>query len=169
MIYLVQVAGTEVRVEISADGVRLDGRPISASLTAVDGGARYDLRLGSAVHRVVARAEEGRGQYRIESGGVRLLAEAIDEHTRAMQALSAATMRPTGPSPLKAPMPGLIVRVTVQPGDRVDAGQGLVVMEAMKMENELRATAPAIVRAVHAVPGQAVEKGTLLVELGDPG
>jgi pyruvate carboxylase subunit B len=63
-------------------------------------------------------------------------------------------------------MPGLIVRVTVVPGDRVEGGQGVVVMEAMKMENELRApgSGAAVVRAVHAQPGQAVEKGALLVE-----
>jgi biotin carboxyl carrier protein len=62
-------------------------------------------------------------------------------------------------------MPGLIVRVAVKPGDEVRAGQGLVVMEAMKMENELRAVAAGRVKAVQAQPGAAVEKGALLVEL----
>ncbi len=62
-------------------------------------------------------------------------------------------------------MPGLIVRVNVKVGDPVEAGQGLVVMEAMKMENELRATGPGIVSRIEAQPGSAVEKGTLLVEL----
>jgi pyruvate carboxylase subunit B len=62
-------------------------------------------------------------------------------------------------------MPGLIVRVQVQPGDRVQPGQGLVVMEAMKMENELRAPATATVKAIAVAPGQAVEKGALLVEM----
>jgi pyruvate carboxylase subunit B len=50
-------------------------------------------------------------------------------------------------------------------GDEVAAGQGLVVMEAMKMENELRAPAAGTVKAVHAAPGTPVEKGTVLVEL----
>jgi pyruvate carboxylase subunit B len=62
-------------------------------------------------------------------------------------------------------MPGLIVRVNVSVGDRVEAGQGIVVMEAMKMENELRATAAGTVRSVNATSGTAVEKGALLVEL----
>ncbi|MBX7119599.1 MAG: acetyl-CoA carboxylase biotin carboxyl carrier protein subunit [Gemmatimonadaceae bacterium] len=61
-------------------------------------------------------------------------------------------------------MPGLIVRVQVAAGDAVRAGQGIVVMEAMKMENELRAPADGTVRAIHAVPGTAVEKGAVLVE-----
>ncbi|MCU0635442.1 MAG: biotin/lipoyl-binding protein [Gemmatimonadaceae bacterium] len=166
MIYLVDVEGERIAVTIATDGVLVDGRPVAATLQRVDGGARHALRLGDAVHRVVARADGGRGQYIIEVDGQRTRAEALDEHARAVQALSASTARPTGPTPLKAPMPGLIVRVTVSVGDRVDAGQGLVVMEAMKMENELRATAPGVVQAIHAMPGQAVEKGALLVALG---
>jgi pyruvate carboxylase subunit B len=62
-------------------------------------------------------------------------------------------------------MPGLIVRVNVKAGDKVHAGQGIVVMEAMKMENELRATAAGTVKSVEVVPGTAVEKGALLVAL----
>ena len=61
-------------------------------------------------------------------------------------------------------MPGLIVRVSVAAGDSVQAGQGLVVMEAMKMENELRAHGAGTVKAVHVEAGKAVEKGTVLVE-----
>jgi pyruvate carboxylase subunit B len=62
-------------------------------------------------------------------------------------------------------MPGLVVKVMVAVGDQVQAGQGLVVMEAMKMENELRAISAGVVRQIHVTPGTAVEKGTLLVEL----
>jgi pyruvate carboxylase subunit B len=62
-------------------------------------------------------------------------------------------------------MPGLIVRVNVSVGDRVEAGQGIVVMEAMKMENELRATAAGTVWSINVTSGTAVEKGALLVEL----
>jgi pyruvate carboxylase subunit B len=62
-------------------------------------------------------------------------------------------------------MPGLVVRVAVAPGDQVAAGQGVLVMEAMKMENELRAAAAGTVKAVKVSPGTAVEKGTVLIEL----
>jgi pyruvate carboxylase subunit B len=62
-------------------------------------------------------------------------------------------------------MPGLVVRIHVAVGDAVVAGQGLVAMEAMKMENELKAAGAGTVRAILVEPGQAVEKGTVLVEL----
>ena len=62
-------------------------------------------------------------------------------------------------------MPGLIVRVTVNAGDVVRMGQGVVVMEAMKMENELRAPANGTVKQVLVAPGNAVEKGAVLLEI----
>jgi pyruvate carboxylase subunit B len=63
-------------------------------------------------------------------------------------------------------MPGLVVRVSVEPGQAVESGAGVLVLEAMKMENELRATSAGIVRAVRVQPGQAVERGQVLVEFG---
>ena len=62
-------------------------------------------------------------------------------------------------------MPGKIVRVSVQPGDTVCRNQGLVVVEAMKMENELRAAVDAVVKHVAIAPGQTVNAGQLLLEL----
>ena len=61
-------------------------------------------------------------------------------------------------------MPGLVLRVQVTPGQAVAAGTGLVVLEAMKMENELKAPTPAVVKAVRVQPGEAVEKGQVLLE-----
>jgi biotin carboxyl carrier protein len=68
-----------------------------------------------------------------------------------------------GPQRVTAPMPGKIVRVLVAPGDEVKARQGVVVVEAMKMENELRASRDGRVREVHVAEGALVESGRLLV------
>ena len=68
---------------------------------------------------------------------------------------------------VRAPMPGLVLRVLVEPGQAVAAGQGVAVLEAMKMENELSAPAAGTVAAVHAAAGDAVAKNDLLVEI-DP-
>jgi pyruvate carboxylase subunit B len=145
--------------------VTVDGVPVEARLEDVEGTPVSLLTIGSQVYRVVARRGDARGRYSLSVDGRRFGVEALDERTRAIRDLSAASAAAAGPSPLVAPMPGLIVRVNVQPGDQVQAGQGLVVMEAMKMENELRAPSAGSVRAVHATPGSAVEKGALLVEL----
>ncbi|MGH7551268.1 MAG: biotin/lipoyl-containing protein [Gemmatimonadota bacterium] len=68
-------------------------------------------------------------------------------------------------SELRAPMPGLVVAVLVQEGELVEAGQGMVVIEAMKMENDIVAPASGIVRGVAAEPGDAVERDALLCRI----
>ncbi len=67
------------------------------------------------------------------------------------------------PSELRAPMPGLVLQINVSVGDEIEPGQGLIVLEAMKMENELRADHSAVVETVHVEPGTAVGKNELLV------
>jgi pyruvate carboxylase subunit B len=123
------------------------------------------VRIGSDVFRVVAEKREGRGRFSLWVDGHRFEAEALDERRRVLRDLTGAAAGPTGPAPIVAPMPGLIVRINVVPGDTVEAGQGVVVMEAMKMENELRAQAAGKVKNVLVTPGTVVEKGTLLIEL----
>ena len=165
MKYVVSVAGRDVEVEIDGDRVRVDGADVNARMTDLPGTPIALLSLGDEVHRVAVTRQPGRGRYSLSMDGRRYEVEALDERTRAIRELSAANAGPVGPAPVIAPMPGLIVRVNVSVGDAVSAGQGLVVMEAMKMENELRATAAGVVKAVRATVGSAVERGTVLVEL----
>jgi acetyl/propionyl-CoA carboxylase alpha subunit len=66
---------------------------------------------------------------------------------------------------LKAPMPGMVLEVAVAAGDNIKAGDKLVILEAMKMENVLQASADAVIKKVHVGRGEAVEKGQLLLEM----
>ncbi|GAA4457107.1 MAG: biotin/lipoyl-binding protein [Chitinophagaceae bacterium] len=68
-------------------------------------------------------------------------------------------------APLKAPMPGLILKILVSPGQQVQKGDGLLILEAMKMENILKATGPATVKAIKVEERTAVEKGSVLIEM----
>jgi biotin carboxyl carrier protein len=165
MKYIVTVNGTRIDLARDGDGIRIGDRLVRARLTDVDGTPVKVLTIGDAVHRVVMQRGTGRGQYTMWVGGHRYDVEALDERTRAIRDLSEAGVRPAGPAPLVAPMPGLIVRVNVQVGDAVQPGAPVVVMEAMKMENELRAQSAGVVSAVRVQPGEAVEKGAVLVEL----
>jgi acetyl/propionyl-CoA carboxylase alpha subunit len=165
MRYFVRIDGEDHEVLLDSTGVHIDGEDITAQVVPIDGTPVRMVTVGDRVHRVVVRPGATRGEYTLWLDGFRFTVEALDERTRAIRELSGTAAGPSGPAPLKAPMPGLIVRVNVQAGDQVQAGQGLVVMEAMKMENELRATAAGRVKAVIAAPGTAVEKGALLIEL----
>jgi biotin carboxyl carrier protein len=98
--------------------------------------------------------------------GERIEVEAVDERTREIQALTGRKAAGPMGGVVRAPMPGLVVRVEVTEGQLVAAGAPLVVVEAMKMENELRAARPGRVTKVHVRAGTAVEKGAALVTLG---
>jgi len=165
MKYIVTLNG--VRHEVSLDGgtATLDEQQVSAQAADVAGTPLRVVTIGDEVHRVVVKRGKGRGIYSLWVDGYRFEAEALDERTRAIRDISAATAKPAGPAPVVAPMPGLIVRLNVAVGDTVAAGQGMVVMEAMKMENELRATSAGRVRSIAVTVGMAVEKGMTLVEL----
>jgi biotin carboxyl carrier protein len=163
--YVVSVNGERRTVAVDPDGVEVDGRRVSASAAEVEGTPVRSVTIGDAVYRVVVRRQDGRGRYQLWIDGFAYEVEALDERARAIRDLSSAATKPTGPAALLAPMPGLVVRVSVEVGDAVHVGQRLVVMEAMKMENELRAPAAGRVKAVLVSAGAAVEKGATLVEL----
>ena len=165
MKYIVDIAGRRIEVTLDGDQASVDGgAPEHVKLSDLEGTPVRLVTIGDAVHRVMARRDGERGSYAIRIDGRRFAVQALDERTRAIRDLSAAAAGPAGPQPVKAPMPGLIVRIDVKAGDQVIAGQGVAAMEAMKMENELRAPAAGKVKAVHAIVGQAVEKGAMLVE-----
>ena len=67
--------------------------------------------------------------------------------------------------PIKAPMPGMVLKILVEPGQQISKGDGLIILEAMKMENILKATANATVKSIKAIERTAVEKGAILIEL----
>lgn len=165
MKYVVEVNGVRHELSLEAGGVAVNGQVLSAHVEQVPGTPVQVVRLGDTVHRVAARRGETRGAYTLWIDGYRLTVEALDERTRTIRDLTAATAGAQGPRPLLAPMPGLIVKVHVAVGESVSTGQPLVSMEAMKMENELRALSAGVVKAIPVAPGSAVEKGALLVEL----
>lgn len=67
--------------------------------------------------------------------------------------------------PVKAPMPGMILKILVEPGQKISKGDGLLILEAMKMENVLKAVADATVKSINISERTAVEKGAVLIEL----
>ena len=166
MKYLVDVNGERIAVELDGAHATVDGIRHEVALLQVPGTPVRLVRIGEQVHRVVARRGGSRGVWHLDVDGARVETEALDERMRAIKDLTAASATASGPAPLVAPMPGLVVRVAVAVGDQVSAGQGLVVIEAMKMENELRSASAGVVTAVRAVTGQAVDKGAVLVEIG---
>ena len=153
-------------MEVDGGRVVVDGRTVEAHLSRLEGTPLRDLLLGDASCTLILGAD-GRGHWRAERFGERWDVEVLDERTRHIRSLTGQGQQAAGPPVLKAPMPGLVVRIAATVGDTVPAGAGVVVLEAMKMENELRSPAGGRISAIHVRPGQAVEKGQVLVEFED--
>lgn len=168
MKYHVSVGETTVELEVDGDTIRIGDRVVKATIHRIPGTPLVHLMMGGAPG-VFSLEGRGRGMWRLHDRGEDLDVEVLDERTRHIRSLLGAGKAPAGPSRIVAPMPGLVLRVQVAVGDQVGTGDGLVVLEAMKMENEIKARAPAVVARVLVTPGQAVEKGAPLVEFEAPG
>ncbi len=162
MKYHVTVAGRTREVEVDGVRVVVDGVECTAELSAIDGTPLRLLLLDRCSY-LLPMESKGRGSWLIQDAAELQEVAVVDERTAYIRSLVGAGAAMATPPVLRAPMPGLVVQVLVQPGDAVSAGQGMVILQAMKMENELKAAAPGIVATIEAAAGQVVEKGALLV------
>jgi len=154
----------EVTVERSPDGfeVTLDGRRHGVDLIRLNG-AVASLRFVEDGRSFHVSYDRGRNHdWRIGVGDREFTFEVLSP-VEAIGAVASAQGR--GASVVTAPIPGKVVAVTVKPGDEVEPGRPLVVLEAMKMENELTADQAGRVAAVRVAPGDTVEAGAVLIEL----
>lgn len=166
MIWHVSVGGATRTIERTPDGWRLDGRVVAAHLTRDPASAELVLHLdGLAIP--LGLDGHGPGGWRLVHEGTLHEVRVEDERTRELRARAPIPAGAGGPALLKAPMPGLVVRVLVHDGEHVAAGAGLVVLEAMKMENELKAPRAGLVGGLRVAAGQTVEKGAVLLEVGE--
>lgn len=156
--------GREIDVEATGEGwqVTVDGRTRTVELFRLNGNvASLRFADGGASHEL-AFVREARRRWRL----------AVDGHEFSFEVLPpveaaelGARMAAEGPSRVEAPIPGKVVAVRVATGDTVAAGQPLVVLEAMKMENELTAQRDGTVTGVFVEEGVTVEAGSPLVEI----
>jgi biotin carboxyl carrier protein len=161
MKYRVTIEGREREVDVVVTpggqvSVAMDGAPVDAEVERVDGGVL--LRLGGRVYDIAVGGKPDALQ--VAAGSARSVVQVLSERARSRSKGGASG---SGEKELRAPMPGRVVKVLVEPGAEVEAGTPCVVVEAMKMENELRASTAGKVAAVHVTTGQSVEGQALLV------
>ena len=164
MRYFVTIAGREIEVDLTGAEPVVDGTPVEVHLAHLPGTQTRHLLVDGRSYALAAQAGDRRGRWSLALGPERFTADAVDERTRAIREMTGAGDDP-GEKTIFAPMPGLVLRVEVEPGQTVRAGQGVVVVEAMKMENELKAPADGVVASVAVKAGQTVERGATLIVL----
>ncbi|MCS7035730.1 MAG: biotin/lipoyl-containing protein [Saprospiraceae bacterium] len=131
-----------------------------------DGPGRFHiLHEGRAFRAEVVQADYAARRYLLRVDGQPYTVQIADFYTRLVRQLGMATGAGHKTNTIKAPMPGLVLQVMVQPGQAVQKGDPLLILEAMKMENVIKAANEGTVKEVPAHSGQAVEKGATLVVL----
>jgi biotin carboxyl carrier protein len=163
--YFVTVRGQEHVVDLAenTDGfeVRLNGQSVDADLIHLHGSSLHSLLLDGHSRELVLERDGDKTFVSLD--GERIEVRVQDEVSRALSAF--AGVETSGASEILAPMPGVVIDVPVAPGDEIEAGQAVVVVEAMKMQNELTAETEGIVESVQVAPGDTVNGGDVLVVL----
>ncbi len=166
MRYFATVGEREFEFAFEAgDGVllaKVGGKTLTVDVAPTGDGTAFSILVDGRSHDLLVEIG-GDGTVQVQTRGERIRVGLVDERERAARAVAAH--KPAGPRRLNAVMPGVVVDVRVAPGDTVEAGQTLVVLEAMKMQNPIAAEGPGTVKAVHVKKGQAVANGAVLVEL----
>lgn len=168
MKYFVVIGDRQYEVDVSemADGrlrLLMEGEEHLVDIRSVAGGSLYSALLDGHSYEVVV----GTGTF-----GTMLLVDGrpcqvrvLSEMERRLVGMERGLGMVHGEVAIRAPMPGLVLDVSVVPGQPVEAGQRLVILEAMKMENELRAPRGGSVKSVHVTKGEKVEQGRILMVL----
>jgi len=165
--YLVRSNGKEFEIVIEKSGdsfhAIVNGREYSVQ-SASCGRSKYVMLVDGSSHEISIKTNGYDNSRLVTVGAVEVELE-IDNFRLAQ--LKKATGNGSGKAAakkIKAPMPGLILEVKVSTGEKVESGQLILVIEAMKMENAVKSSAAAVVKNIAVSKGQSVEKGDLLIE-----
>jgi biotin carboxyl carrier protein len=148
----------DLEKEGSSYKVSLDGQPVDADVTLAAPNAVSVILNGTAFEIHIAPSLDG--TYKLQTGPHEFQADVRDP--RAWRGRKQGALEAEGRQQILAPMPGKVIRLLVKVGDEVEAGQGLVVVEAMKMQNEIRSPKKGKVERLQAKEGQPVNAGDIL-------
>jgi biotin carboxyl carrier protein len=158
----IAIQGTQRTVELTHPGDRprweIDGQRLEADAVEVSPGIYSVLIDGKSIE---VRVEANRPELRVVANGKEYLASI--ENLRELKKNRAGTAQLEGRQNVLAPMAGKVIRSLVKAGDEVQSGQGLVIVEAMKMQNEIRSPKTGKIERVTVAEGQAVNPGDIVV------
>jgi biotin carboxyl carrier protein len=163
MKYITTIDGKKYEVEIGDDGaVSVNGKPRSVDFLAL-GPALYSIIMDTKQHEIVVESHEN--EFEVLLNGRLYASTVMDEREQLILSRRGGTDDASGEIIIRAPMPGLLVDVLVKEGDAVAAGQTVVILESMKMQNELKSPRAGTVQRVSVQAGQTVEQKKVLITL----
>ena len=128
-------------------------------------GTFHVLKNNKTYRAEVVEANHAKKTFTIAVNGNPYEIKIEDHYDQLVNQLGLSVVNTQVASDVKAPMPGLVLGVSVEVGQEVKEGEGLLILEAMKMENVLKAVGDGQIKAIHTKQGEAVEKGQLLIEM----
>lgn len=161
MKYYARIGLNEYEIEIDKGAVTINGEAVVVDLCQSGVPELYSVLFGG--HSYDMLIEPQRFNYTITFRGEQFQVQVEDERTRKLNTGRKAPALPHGELPIRAPIPGLVVKLLVDVGDEVADGQPLVILEAMKMENEIRSLRAGTVRSIAISQGQRVEQNEILL------
>ncbi len=163
MKYYARIGENEYEIEIEDGALFLNGERLDVDLQQSGAPELYSMLFNGRSFELLIEAERFRYGVTIRGDRYDVLVE--DERQRRLALGRDLPALPAGELPVTAPIPGLVVKVLVEEGDEVEDGQPLAILEAMKMENEIRALRSGTVKAVMTAPGQRIEQNGILLIL----
>lgn len=161
--YFVTISGREYIVRLEKEGaVLVNGEQAPIDILQLDERS-FSILVNGKSEKVIA--EKTNGTYQVQINGRQLEAAIESERMRLLKQFERQSASRVSKAEIRAPMPALVIKLEVNVGDEVKVGQGLIILEAMKMENEIKAHSAGRVKEIHVVKGKPVEKGELIMIL----
>lgn len=162
-IYKAIIQDTTFEIDLQSKQTLIDGKPADIKLCHTAGNSYTFSFQGNERVADVVKIDPITKQVTLRIAGKKYALQVKEPVDLQLEKLGINTLAPKKINQLKAPMPGLVLKILVSEGDQVNTGDPLMVLEAMKMENVFKATAPATIKAIRVEAKQAVEKGQELI------
>lgn len=163
MKYVTTINDKKFDIEIQNDGsILVNGQPREVDFLPLDP-SLYSIVMNNLSLEAVI--EEKEGHYQVLMGGRLYEGQVLDERAQLMRSRGGVGEEHSGEVSIRAPMPGLVVVIAVAEGQAVQKGETVVILESMKMQNELKAPRDGTVQRISVQPGQSVEHKKVLVTI----
>jgi biotin carboxyl carrier protein len=164
MKYITTVGDEKFTIDINQDGqVTVNGQIINTDMRQMLDTTMYSIITDGNSHDV--RMSEGDGAYVVQVSGHIFEVVVEDERTRRLAGLKSLSQVGSGEIVIKAPMPGVVLEVLVEPGQAVEQGDILILLESMKMQNEFKAPRAGTVHTVRVAAGDRVNQNAVMVSI----
>ena len=163
MKYFARIGNNEYEVEITDSQILLDGEAVNVDIVRSGTPELYSVLFDGHSHELLVTSD--RFNYTVSIRSQQFQVQVQDERRRRLNQARKMPSLPAGELAVAAPIPGLVVKVLAVVGDAIEEGQPLVILEAMKMENEIRSMRPGVIKSVEVAPGQRVEQNAVLIVL----